>query len=482
MSDLATLNGTIPTVEEAWRDRLFKQLCGRTRELQWRQDYYDGEQALPTAPDKADEKYRRLAQMGQANVTSLVVDAKTERMTVAGVRTSNDPAGDVDLWRDYWQANDLDDESLALHDKVLTVGRAFVLVWPNMDGGVPSVEITPEDPCEMIVAYAPGSRRERTAALKVFVDPDEKKMYATLWLPDGVWFWQAKWKQYIEGRNADWKPWAGPDDAGYRADNPFAPQIPVVEFRCRPTLTGRPNPEVTNSVIRIQDRINKTIFDRLVLSEFQAYPQRWAIGIQDELDPVSGRPLNPLKPGPQRVWTFPADEETGASVTLGQFDAADMSPHLKAVESDIQTLAAITKVPVYYLMGQMVNISADAIRAAEAGLVAVVKKHQRAIEGCWEEVLRLAMTVAGDVRGADVALELVWKDPENRSLAEAVDAALKNQSIGIPFEQLLEDIGYSPQKIAIMSAMRQADALLAPSPTPVAPAMSPGVGGVQPGP
>jgi hypothetical protein len=461
------------------RDALLAKLMTRRADIRKRQNYYDGRQPLPTAPVTTDEKYLRLAEMGQANVTALIVDAKTERMTVAGVRTANEPAGDIDIWRDYWQANALDEESAPLHDKVLTVGRAFVLVWPNPDeSATPKVLITAEDPSEVVVAYRPGSRRERVAALKVYADNDNDVILATMWTVDQVHYWKAHRRSWDNETTTRWEAWSGPDDDGPVAPNPHG--IPVVEFRCRPTLTGQPNREVNDSVIKVQDRINKTLFDRLVLSEFQAYPQRYAIGVEEVTDPVSGQPMNPLKPGPDRVWTF-ENTEDGTAVQIGQLAAADLSQHLAAVEADIDTLASMTKVPAYYLMGKMSNISGDTIRADDAGLVAVVRKHIRVLEGSWEEVLRIAMTMAGDPRADDVALELVWRDPENRSMAEAVDAALKKSTLGIPFEQLLEDIGYSPQKIATMAAMREADKLLAPpppAPMVVGPAVAGGGAGV----
>lgn len=448
-----------------WRDKLLRDLSARLPEIGLLERYYDGDHPLPAAPDVTSEEYRRLAQLSQANMCGLVVDAVSERLAVRGVRlrpvdgaSGDQPVDDLDVWVDVWQANSLDAESVMVHDQALKVGRAFMLVWPTGDGGV---SVTPEDPTEVIVAYAPGSRRERVAALKVFRDDSEGERYATLWLPDSLHRWQQKIVDpalaNVSSTTGTWEPWDGDDGLGPEAANPMG-VVPVVEFRCRPNLRGRVTPEISLGVRRIQDRINKTLFDESVLSEFMAFPQRYAVGITIEED-EHGNPVNPLKSGPQRVWAL--ESEDPAAAKIGQLDAAELGGHLKRVEAAIRQLASITKTPVYYLLGEMVNISADAIRAAEAGLVKKVRGHQQVFGEAHEEVVRLALRALNDPRAGDVALEVDWENAEARSLAELVDAATKKQAIGVPWRQNMEDLGYSPQAIAVMDAERAADALLA---------------------
>lgn len=449
---------------DRWRDKLLIELAGRIANIQLLERYYTGDHPLIAPPDRTSDEYRRFASMSQANMCALIVDAVTERLEVQGVRlrqltdqelANGRAASDIDIWVDIWQANFLDADSSMVHEQALKVGRAFAMVWP-VDGGV---QITPEDPTEVIVAYAPGNKRERLAALKVYGDSDAGLRYATLWQPSAMY----RWRQDLRDSAARWEPWDGEDGLGPEVANPLG-RVPIVEFRCRPNLRNQVMPELAPGVLKVQDLINKTLFDRTVLSESQAFPQRYAIGIDVELD-ENGDPINPLKTGPQRVWTLQSDDPGTAKI--GQLDAADFTGHLKTVESDIQHLAAMTKTPVYYLMGQMVNVSADAIRAAEAGLVQKVRRHQRDFGEAWEEVIRLALGALNDPRSDDVGMEIDWVNPEARSLAELVDAATKKSSIGVPWRQLMEDIGYSPQEIDRMNTERAADALLA---VPAAPA------------
>ena len=88
------------------------------------------------------------------------------------------------------------------------------------------------------------------------------------------------------------------------------------------------------------------------------------------------------------------------------------------------------------------------------------------------DVRRLAFRAAGDAtRGAYMAAETIWRDPENRTESQHVDALQKLAAIGIPQEQLWADAGYSPQQIKRFLEMRGGTA---PAPeTPPAPAVEP---------
>jgi len=451
---------------EAWRDKLLRDLSKRLPEIQLLERYYDGDHPVIGAPDRKSDEGKRLAELSQANICGLVVDAVSERLALRGVRlrpvdnagSDAAPVDDLDVWTSVWQLNNLDAESVMVHDQALKVGRAFALVWPVDGDGGTTASVTPEDPTECIVAYKPGSRRVRVAALKVFRDDDASARFATLWLADRMYRWQQPLKDdLVSSEQAQkWEPWDGDDGLGSDVENPLG-VVPIVEFRCRPNLRNKVTPELSLGVRRVQDRINKTLFDESVLSEYQAFPQRFTVGIDVETD-EDGKPINPLKTGPARVWALQSDDP--ASAKIGQLDAADMSGHLKRVQAAIEHLAAMTKTPNYYLMGQMINVSADAIRAAEAGLVNKVKHHQQVFGEAWEEVVRLALKAIDDPRAADVALEVDWENAEARSLGEVVDAAMKKQALGIPWRQIMADLGYSPQDIDRMETQRQADALL----------------------
>jgi hypothetical protein len=142
--------------------------------------------------------------------------------------------------------------------------------------------------------------------------------------------------------------------------------------------------------------------------------------------------------------------------------------YLGAIESDIEALAAITKTPPYYLHGKMVNLSADAIKAAEAGLVAKVRRRMLHIGEAWETAVRLALSLVGDPGAANMEGQVLWADPETRSIAQLADALTKFQSIGVPQEILWQRLGATPAEIDKWKTMQAAN------PTPARPAIPPG--------
>jgi hypothetical protein len=114
----------------------------------------------------------------------------------------------------------------------------------------------------------------------------------------------------------------------------------------------------------------------------------------------------------------------------------------------------MTKTPLYYLAANYSNISADAIRAQEAGLVKKIEEHQAVFGEAWEEVIRLALKVKGDPRASDQASEVTWVPADSHSLAESTDAVVKLASVvdadgrRFPIEFLGRLAGASPQEIA----------------------------------
>jgi hypothetical protein len=67
--------------------------------------------------------------------------------------------------------------------------------------------------------------------------------------------------------------------------------------------------------------------------------------------------------------------------------------------------------------------------------------------------MRLAFLSMGDTAkaGADDA-ETLWAPSERRSFAQVVDGAVKLAQIGFPPETVMEELGWSPQRIAQVQA------------------------------
>jgi len=121
-------------------------------------------------------------------------------------------------------------------------------------------------------------------------------------------------------------------------------------------------------------------------------------------------------------------------------------------------MASISRIPFHYFLNGGAVPSGESITAAEAGLIAKTRERMLHFGEAWERVMRLCFAVLNDPRSQAWGAETIWKDPENRTEAQHMDALLKLQMIGVPRDQLLSDAGYSPQQIERFDAMREEDA------------------------
>jgi hypothetical protein len=139
-------------------------------------------------------------------------------------------------------------------------------------------------------------------------------------------------------------------------------------------------------------------------------------------------------------------------------------------------LAAVTRTPLFYLTPDAADGSAEGAALAREGLVFKTRQRLAQAGESLEQVMSLCFLFAGDdQRAARRDLEVLWADPERRSLAEKADAAGKLLAAGVPWPQVMTDVmQYSPQAVARMQAQRASEALLAsliagPPPGPLTP-------------
>lgn len=452
MSDLPVVPSQGLAGPENWRDLLLAEISSRRDDVIHHLDYYEGDHALPRAPAGAAEAFRRFLRLSRTNWCRLIVDAVAERLKLTGFRFGDDQT-DEDAWL-IWQANGMDADHEMAQNDALVIGRSYILVWPD-DETPTGVRISVEHALQTTIAYEPGNRRRRIAALKTYVDVLAGRRYAWLATSDAAYLWSRSATDVeIEDGTIESGPTVPPTwELLEVADNPLG-QVPVIELVPWPRTLGEGWSELDGGVTDIQDRINATIFDRMMATEYAAFRQKWATGLllPTRRDPVTGEevrdstgnpiPIEPFNSAVDHLWVA-----ENPNVKFGEFGESDLTGYIRAVESDVQHLAAITHTPPHYLLGSIVNASGDALKAAEAGLVAKVRLRAAHLGEGWEMVMRLAFAAVGNEREIDIQGEAVWQDFETRSESEHVDALVKLGSIGIPRTVLWERAGASPQEV-----------------------------------
>lgn len=429
---------------------LEQELAGRQVTLQRLQDYHDGKHRLAFTSQKFREAFGGMFAAFADNWCQLVVDAVEERLNVEGFRYGADPSSDKDAWA-IWQENGLDADSQLAHSEALIKGDSFAIVWGD-ENGKPKISI--ESPRDVIVAFAPGNRKRRVAALKRWKDDDGT--HATLFTPEAVYKFIRE-----DGDNGEWKPRMNTSEP-WPLPNPLG-EVPVVPLTNRGSLTSHYGVSEFLNVIPQQDAVNKLLADMLVASEYIAFPQRYVTGLEIPVDENTGRAIPPFQIAMDKLLVA---EDPAAR--FGTLTAGDLENYVKGIETLVQHIASQTRTPPHYFYLNGNFPSGDAIKSAETGLVAKSRRKMRFFGEAWEEVMRLAFKVQGDPRGEETQTETIWADPEYRSESELADALIKRSAIGVPRQQLWEDAGYSQTQIARFKAMEAADALFGPVIAPAA--------------
>lgn len=444
-----------PQSPQWWLEQLYRRLRYQQEHFDLVNAYYCGEpKKMPWLPDQAQNDLRRLIHLTRSNYMGLVVDAMVERMQVEGFRVNDSESSDDKTWA-IWQWNNMDSASDQVLLESAIGGKAYILVAPNPDRPERPL-IYPEHPTQAVVAYVPGTaRRQRAAALKVWRDEWTGLTYATLYLPDALYKFQSSrvvaraavaWveptgRDTSVGAEPTWVPRVGED---FEQPNELG-VVPMVEIPNNPRLLTGGVSEIED-VIPIQDRVNKTLADRMMAQDYGAFPQKWAVGFPSEDE--DGNPQR-VNVGKDRMVTSDI-----AETQFGQWAAAPLDPYSNAKREDVKDIASRTRTPAQYLLGEMSNVNGETLKAAESGLISKVRQRFRTSGEGLEEVARLARQAAG-LGGEDESMETMWRNPEFRTEGELVDGLVKMSTLNVPDEALWGRWGASPLEVERWKKMRE---------------------------
>jgi hypothetical protein len=437
----------------AWLALLEGRMDERQKRLKVLDDYYEGRHPMAFATSRFREAFGGLLETLSDNWCRIVVTSSARRLKVQGFRFGSEQSADEAAWA-IWQANGMDAQSAMVHTEAIKLGEAYWLVEPPRDGGEP--RITCEHPSQMIVATAPGDRSVRLAALKRWLD-DDGYAYATLYLPRQI----VKYRSAGEGHAGPAGPVdARPGDEGGR--NPLG-EVPVVPVCNEPQMLGGGTSDIEPG-IPIQNAIDKLCADMVVASEYAAYRQRVMTGV--ELPRTRTRAA-----GPCRARREPPVHGRGAG-REGLRSRGERPQELRRGDRDVHPASRRADEHTAALPARE-----DAQRVRRR---ARRRRVRPGVEGRGQEVpvrrgheeaMRLAFRAKGDEERANALdAETLWAPSERRSFAQVVDGAVKLAQIGLPAETVMQELGWSPQRIAQVQVQRIAGDVFAPLTAPAAPA------------
>ena len=405
--------------------------------------YWHGQQPAaflsPASAEALGDRFRVLA----VNFPRLAVEALGERLTITGFRTDGpDAEPDDELWR-VWRRNGMEDASAQAHTDALVYGRSFVIVWADRAG---NPVVTVESPRQVAVLRDPATRQV-TAAMKRWIA--DGKGHAVLYEPDKI-------TRLVSDANVV-DPAAMPSTGWSTTEtirNPLG-VVPVVPIVNRGRLLDVNGVSEMADVLDLADALNKLVVDLMVTSEFYARPRRWATGLE-VIEDADGNPVKPFSAALDDVW-----QSEDPATKFGQFDPARLDGYADAVALITQQIGALTGLPPHYLgLHGDQPTSADAIRSAEASLVARAYALHRTFGTAWADVARLVVAVRDGSDPLALDVETVWANPETRTPAQAADAAAKLVGVGVPLSVVLADtLGMTPAQVDRVRQARRGDAL-----------------------
>ena len=476
-------------------NELYAELATRRTGIASEEAYFRGDQPLRFASEKWREWHASRYVGFSDNWCQPVAAAPNDRLRAIGFRLDDEPKrSDAEklLWS-WWQGNDMDAQSSQGWLHSIVTSRSFVLVWGD-DDDQPTATWERSD--QVIVATDPERPNRRLAALKTWHDGTTE--FATLYTADEVWKFSRHYSMstravtekvivppgsaaegffnqetptglVIPGavESGGWTERRGRADNTWPLPNPIG-VVPVVEMPNRPLLGAEPLSEISGTRA-MQDAINLQWAYLFNASDHASFSARVVMGQEPPKIPILDE--NGQKIGEKSVDLKKLSEDrilwlTGQNTKIAQWDVAKLDVFTQVIEVAVAHIAAQTRTPPHFmLLGKgLVNVGPDGIKAAADGLVNKVGEMHLYLAPPTREVFRLMALAAGDKGLAQQARAGVvqWKDAENHSQTQLVDAIGKLGAVGFPFEWLAEQYGLSQTEIARVMAMRAAQAAADP--------------------
>ena len=408
------LAGTLMEQRQSEKERLDKVLAYRRDGVAPNGVLSDGR--LAGLPSGVPQEVRALAKISRVNLTRYVVSARVQNMYVDGFQTPDSPDNTA-AWN-VWQRNGMDARQIGVHRGALTYGAAYVVVLPG-------------DPVPVVRGVSP---RKMTVG---FGDDDQWPLAGLEQRRNG------KWRLIDETSVYELKGKDGDDLEFVKAWDHGAGVCPIIRFRDTVDLDVDVE-GVVEPLIQLQDQVNITSFGLQVAQHYGAFRQRYIIGW------LADSEAEALKTGASRLMMF---EDSPDDVKVGEFSQTELRGYIESREATIRHLATVSQTPVHELMGQFVNLSAEALEAARASHHAGVEENRISVGESWEQVLNLASELMGE--NADPTASVVWRDTRVRSMKEAAEAfGLLTEKLGVPPRALWPRIpGVAQHELAQWAAL-----------------------------
>ncbi len=348
-------------------------------------------------------------------------------------------------------------------------GDAFVLVWPSADGlPTPSFQ-----PAHSIVPHVdavdPGVL---DWAAKVWIDRDRRVGRVNVYTAQGVERWQTTTpiepglRQGLPEEASAWT--ACTDEDGDWIAHTFG-AVPVCWFKREAPSAEEWGVSVLADVIPLQDGLNKSLADLIVVSGDYSNPFWYLLNVSANPSPTN--PLLAAAAPPVAAYPValdvPVDEGTptweqarkkfdpsrqkifthDGPGPFGQLDPPDMTRLQKVQDGFAMKVGRVIGVPSYYLSQTSGDVpSGESLRVLSSRRTGRIKAWQRDAGPVWRGVKQLLGMGDEPVQ---------WADPMPMDATERMQTALDMQTLGYALEDIVRYLGEADAD-GIVARARQA--------------------------
>lgn len=459
-----------PDTDEWWLARLGKQLGSELPRMAELEAWMDGKPPI-ARPDVSDsEGFDRILKFARLNLAELIINAVLYRMQPLAFRTSapGDENGDQEAYK-IWKSNNMKVASAQIIEWMLTLSKSYAIVGerdPHSRDG--RVLITPEHPTQVTTEDDPQNPGYALAGIKIYRDDITNRDVLVLYREN---YYRVA---YHEGntilpnsKNRQWRvtpaSWTWDDvecppeeilvtDRGDEV-NPTYTQFPPIH-----KFVNRQGKGEFEKHLPTLERINHTILQRMIIIAFQAFRQRAVKGVPNTDE--NGKEIDYsdiFRSDPGAVWILPEVAEFWES---GQ---ADIGPVLTAVKDDIIHLAVSSSTPLFSVVPDAANGSAEGAALQREGLIFKTEACIALADGAFGRMMGSAFEVMNDeVRSDIMGIDGIWASPRRSSIQEQATAAVQAKVAGAPWRTVMEKyLELTPDEIANAETQRLDDAFMA---------------------
>lgn len=436
-----------PGSPEWMAERCIKTMRDNAPDLEDYDNYLAGLHDPVYIPDNADAEFIAIARRAPLNMIPLVINSVTQVCHVDGIRHSkaldaanrDKPTEGLPPEMVAWQRNRMDARQLPAVQALASHGIVYAL--------------TVKDP-----------RNSKLSRFECYTAAQACAVYA-----DPVNDIDPEWgmvikkgslakieKAHLYTETEWWEITQAKDGLKAKAMGKHGNSVcPLSRAVLHMNLDGEPH-GLIEQLKTPQDQINQTSFDVLTTQSWGAFKVRTATGMTvpirrwTKMDIERQFPPPGPEATPEEVARYnerptigdPMLDANGQEIPLpvpmslkrtliaedpdtefGTLDATDLRPYLSALDARIKYFAAISQTPPTYFMGEMANLSAESLKAAEISKNRRDSEIRLALGEMWERMLQLGMELEGeDDRSTDVGTELQWASTDPSSFAATIDA------------------------------------------------------------